>query len=211
MSAAKRIRWGGMAVFLGGILWGVQKIGWQVFIGNEDPRAYPQPEATALWAMGLVAALLILLGLPSLYARQAEQAGRLGLIAFVVVFLGMALMVGSAYFGTFLQAGLVDLITDAEESGVTVQEPVAAAVGFGITMVLYLLGWILFSLVSLRARILPRWAAALVLAGLVLGFIFISTSIPWLGLPLTEIGIAWLGFALWREAGEALAVPAPAT
>lgn len=200
-------------MFLGSILWGIQKIGWQAFIGDADFRAYPQPEATVLWAMGLMAALLVLLGLPALYAHQAEQAGRLGAVAFVVAFLGMALAVSNAYFGTFLQSGLVNLIIDAEEAGVTVQEPVAAGVAFGISILLYALGWILFGVASIRARVLPRWGAGLVLAGLVLAFLFILTSIPWLGLPVIEIGIAWLGFAVWREAGkgELVAVRAPAT
>jgi hypothetical protein len=211
MSTSNLVRGGGLAVLLGGLLWGMQKIGWQLFIGGQDPRAYPQPAATMLWVMGLIAAILILIGLPALYMRQAEQAGRLGLIAFVVVFAGMALVTGNAYFGTFIQAGLADLITMAEGAGLTVQEPVAAGVGFVATLGLYLLGWILFGLASLKAGVLPRWAAALVMAGLVLGFLFLATGISWLGLPLTEIGIAALGFALWREKGMVLAEPAIAT
>jgi hypothetical protein len=72
MSTFKLIRWGGLALLMGGILWGVQKMGWTLIIGDQDPRAYPQPGATILWFIGLVAALFILLGLPSLYARQAK-------------------------------------------------------------------------------------------------------------------------------------------
>lgn len=211
MSTSNLIRGGGLAVFLGGLLWGMQKIGWQLFIGNQDPLSYPQPAATILWVMGLIAALLILVGLPALYIRQAEQAGRLGLIAFVVVFTGMALVTGNAYFGVFIQSGLVDLIIMAEGAGVTVQEPAAAGVGFMMTLVLYLLGWVLFGLASLRAGVLLRWAAALVMAGLVTGFLFLATGFAPLGLPVTEIGLAWLGFALWRERGEVLVQPAMAT
>jgi hypothetical protein len=207
MSTSNFIRWGGLAVLLGGVLWGLQKLGWQLFIGDQDVLAYPQPEAAILWIMGLVAALLTLIGLPALYARQAEQAGSLGLIAFLVVFIGMALVVGNAYFGAFVQAGLVDLVILAEAAGVTVEEPAAAAAGFLVTVVLYLLGWILFGVASLRARVLPRWAAGFVVAGIVLGLIFLATGISWLGLPVTEIGLAWLGFSVWREKGVVLAEP----
>jgi len=208
MSSTNLIRWGGLAVFLGAVLWAMQKVSWTLIIGNQDPLTYPQPTATILWVLGLIAALLVLLGLPALYARQAKQAGRLGLIAFVVVFLGMALVVSNAYFGTFIQAGLADLIILAEEAGVTVQEPVAAAVGFVMAFLLYLLGWILLAVASLRARVLPRWAAVLVLAGLVLGFLFMATGFPLLAMPATEIGIAGLGFALWQRKAEVLAEPA---
>lgn len=201
MSASRLIRWGGLALLLGGVLWGAQKIGWQLFIGEQDPRGYLQPAATILWGMGLMAALFILLGLPALYARQAKQAGRAGMIAFVVVFTGMALVTGNAYFGVFLQAGLVDLIVTVEGAGMTVQEPVAAAVGFIAALVTYTLGWLFFGLISLRARVLPRWATVLVLVGLGFGFLFMASGISLLALPVTEIGIAWLGFALWREKG----------
>jgi hypothetical protein len=211
MSTSILIRLGGLSVLLGGLLWGMQKIGWPLFLGGQDPRTYPQPAATVLWVMGLVAALLVLIGLPALYARQAVQAGRLGLIAFVLVFIGMALVTGNAYFGTFIQSGLVDLIVLAEGAGVTVQEPAAAAAGFMIALLLYLLGWIMFGLASLRARVLPRGAVSLVIAGIVLGIVFMATGILWLGVPAIELGFAWLGFALWRERGAVLVEPVTAT
>jgi hypothetical protein len=207
MSSNNLIRWGGLALFLGAVLWAIQKISWTLLIGDQDPLTYPQPTATILWALGLVAVLLILLGLPAVYVHQARQAGRLGLIAFVVVFIGMALVTANAYFGTFIQAGLGDLILLAEEAGATVQEPAAAAAGFIISMLFYLLGWLLFGLASLTARVLPRWAAVLVLVGLVTGFLFIATSFPLLALPVTEIGIAGLGLALWQRRAKVLAEP----
>ena len=211
MSTSNLIRWGGLSIFLGGSLWAMQKIGWQLFIGNQDPLSYPQPAATILWIMGLTAALLILLGLPTLYAHQARQAGRLGLIAFVIVFIGMALVTGNAYFGVFIQAGLADLIVLAEKAGVIVQEPVAAGIGFMTTLLLYTLGWLLFGLSSLKARVLLRWAAVVVLVGLVTGFLFLATSFSLLGFPITEIGIAWLGFALWQKSSDVLAQVEPMT
>jgi hypothetical protein len=211
MSTLNLTRWGGLAVFLGSTLWAMQKIGWQLFIGNQEPLSYPQPAATILWIMGLMAAQLILLGLPALYAHQARQAGSLGAIAFVVVFIGMALVAGNAYFGVFIQASLFDLIILAEEAGVNVQEPVAAGIGFMTTLLLYTLGWLLFGLSSLRARVLPRWAAVVVLVGLVSGFLFLATSFVLLAFPVTEIGIAWLGYALWRKRGDVLAQVKPVT
>jgi hypothetical protein len=116
-----------------------------------------------------------------------------------VLFVGIALVTANAYFGAFSQAGLVDLIVIAEEAGLTIEEPVAAGVGSFISMVLYVLGWLLFGLASLRAGLLPRPAAVLVIAGLVIAFLFLATGFAPLGLPVLEIGVAWLGFALWRE------------
>jgi hypothetical protein len=128
-----------------------------------------------------------------------------------MVFIGMALVTSNAYFGVFIQAGLADLIILAEEAGVTVQEPIAAGIGFMTTLLLYTLGWLLFGLISLRARVLPRWAAVLVLVGLVSGFLFLATNFSLLAMPVTELGIAWLGFALWQESDEVLAQVKPVT
>lgn len=91
------------------------------------------------------------------------------------------------------------------------QEPVMAGVGFGVSLLLHVLGWILFGLISLRARVLPRWAVVLAMAGPVF-WLLGEMGFP-LPLPVSvfAIGVAWLGFALWREKGQVLAEPATAT
>lgn len=53
----------------------------------------------------------------------------------------------------------------ADGADITMQEPVMAGVGFGVSLLLHVLGWILFGLISLRARVLPRWAVVLAMAG----------------------------------------------
>lgn len=210
MSTSNLMRWSGLAVFLGAALWAVQRLGWTLFIGSLEPWDYPQPAATVLWLLGLGVSVLILLGLPALYARQAEKARLLGLISFVVIFLGMALVTGNAYFGTFIQADLAELISAAEGAGLTVEEPTMAAVGFLVTLGLQVLGWFLFGLISLKAGVFPRWAAILVMVGYLPELLGIAIGLPW-QVPLFETGLAWLGFALWREKGELLAEPATAT
>lgn len=207
MSSSNLIRWGGMALLLGGILWGIQGIVWDLFVGDQHP--YPLA-ATFLWVIFLVANVFVLLGLPALYMRQAKHTGILGLIAFAVVFIGMALSTGMAWFGAFIQSGLHDLQTLAEGAGVTMEEPVMAGVGFISSLGLHVLGWLLFGLVSLRAGILPRWAVLLAMVGPVFWLLGeMGLSLPLL-VSVFAIGVTWLGFALWREKGKALAEPAAA-
>lgn len=212
MSTAKLARYGGLAVFLGGALWALQRIGWTLLIGDSDPLGYPQPTATILWLLGLLVSILILIGLPALYAHQAQESGRLGLIAFVLIFSGMALVVGNAYFGSFVQAGLAELVSSAESAGIAVEEPAMAAVGFLLALLLQIVGWFLFGLVTFRARILPRWAAVMVMIGNPISlFMIMALGFLWWQVPIFEIGLAMLGLALWREGDRpALSELAPA-
>jgi hypothetical protein len=50
----------------------------------------------------LLAGTLLLRGLVGLYVRQSEEAGKLGLIGFLVAFFGTALVVGDFYTNTFV-------------------------------------------------------------------------------------------------------------
>lgn len=145
-----------------------------------------------------------------MYLLQAEQAGNLGLIAFVVVFVGMALSTGMAWFGAFIQPGLQNLQVLAESAGVTMQEPVLAGVGFLVSLGLHVLGWILFGLISLKARVLPRWAVVLAMIGPVFWLLGEMTGF-FLPLPVFAIGVARLGFVLWQEKGKVLTEPSAAT
>lgn len=200
MTTGKLFGYGGMAVFLGGALWALQRIGWTVLIGDRDPLSYPQPTATILWLVGLVVSILILLGLPALYVRQAPQSGRFGLIAFVLVFSGMALVAGNAYFGAFIQAGLAELIDSAQAAGILVEEPAMAAVGFLAALALQIIGWLAFGLITFTAGVLPRWAAVLVMIGNPISLAMImGLGLLWWQVPLFEVGLAALGLGLWRE------------
>lgn len=207
MSTSRLIRLGGLAVFLGAALWAVQRIAWTNLIGPLEPWDYPQPTATVLWLLGLVVGVLILLGLPALYVRQAEKSGTFGLVAFTVIFVGMALVTGNAYFGAFIQDGLADLFRAAEGAGLTVEEPVMAIVDFMLAQVLQIVGWFLFGVATLRARVFPRWAAVLVMIGTPISlFMIMALELHWWQVPLFEIGLAALGFSLWRGA-DARVIP----
>ena len=83
------------------------------------------------------------------------------------------------------------------------------AVGLGALAVL--LGLLLFALATLRARVLPRWGAWLVILTIPLGILavvfifFVGTSPSLQGIGQTLIGgvlglglVAW-GWALWSE------------
>lgn len=164
--------------------------------------------------------LLAVLGLPGFYARQAQRAGVLGLIGFV-------LTIAAAAYHLYL------LLYEASATPLLAQDPATQALigpggrmahgagALGPLSFALLLGWTLFGLATVRAGVLPRWAgwfqvvafpASIVGMAIFLLFPgalaqFPSQAVQPVGLvyDLLFLGYACGGFALWRESATAQA------
>jgi len=127
---------------------------------------------TGTWAiittLKVAMGLLFLVGITGIYARQVEKAGWLGLAGFLLFSLNWALL---APFG-FAEAFILPLL--ATEAPTFVQSFLgmfnghpggmdlgALATIYAVSGVMYMLGGLLFGIATLRAGILPRWAAGL--------------------------------------------------
>jgi hypothetical protein len=140
----------------------------------------------------LIGSVLLLVGLVGLYVRQSEASGVLGLVGFAVAFLGSALVLGAVWAQLFIApflANMAPAALDAEPTG-------TLAVGFTLTFALSSLGWLLFGLAALRARVYPRAAAIALMVGAVISFLPIPAS----GIIL-DVTVAWLGFTLFTGMG----------
>ncbi len=199
MSNTDLIRWSGLAAILAGVL---LSVGALLSLTTESENL-SQSATTASYTFSallyLLGAMLLLLGLVGLYVRQSEASGSLGLVAFVLAFVGTALALGATWAELFVPPSMAveaPTVLDAEPTGML-------ALGFTLTFLFFLpLGWLLFGVASLRARIYPRAAAILLMVGAVI------SGLP---IPLTEIvlyvGVVWLGFVLFAEGGEAVRQP----
>lgn len=202
MSSSNLIRWAGITALLGGVLFFVSGVVWEIFVVPDHEHGL----ASAIsWGLGLASYMLILLALAALYARQATQTGTFGLVAFLLAFIGTAMAMGMSWFGAFVQPGLEELQELAEAAGVVMAEPSEIIVGFASSAALYVLGWLLFGIVELKARALPRLAVLFAMLGpakwLAAEFIAEATGSDWLFgiLPIFEIGLVWMGYALLRS------------
>jgi hypothetical protein len=83
------------------------------------------------------------------------------------------------------------------------------ATGWSLLGPLYILGPLLFGLGTLRAGILPRWAAGLFGFGAVasLAFALLPPALEPLATVPVGVGLAWLGYALWSERREPASAP----
>jgi drug/metabolite transporter (DMT)-like permease len=194
MSSSNLIRWAGLAAILAGVLLVVADL-LNLAIGFDDDEPFSESATTGIYALqswaNLLGAVLLLIGLVGLYARQSETAGPLGLAGFLVAFLGTALVTGLIWASLFIVPNL------AVEVPAFLDEGEGPPPGFFLSLITFALGWLLFGIATLRARVFPRAAAILLMIGAVIA----ALPLPFTGIVLA-IAMAWLGFALFtgREA-----------
>ena len=189
MSSSDLIRWAGLAAILAGVLLVVADL-LNLAIGFDDDEPFSETATTDIYAfqsvVNLLAAVLLLIGLVGLYARQSEAAGLLGLAGFLVAFLGTALVTG------LLWASLFIVPTLAVEVPAFLDQVEGPPPGFFLTFITFAVGWLLFGIATLLARVYPRIPTILVMIGAVIAVL----PLPFTGIVLA-IAVAWLGFALF--------------
>ena len=139
-----------------------------------------------------VAFCALLVTLVAAYDRQAHAAGRLGLVGFIAAIVGTMFLAGDLWFESFAVPWLGDVAPD-----VLTHVGGLLMVGGFSSYVLFAVGWALFGLASLRARVFPVAVSAALLAGGVIGFLAL---LPPFGLPL-GLAVTWLG--VWLVRGPA--------
>jgi hypothetical protein len=91
----------------------------------------------------LFGTVLVLFGLSGLYISQSEAAGTLGLVGFLLAFLGPALVVGVSWAEAFIAPFLA-----AEAPEFLETENFA----FPLSLLTFVMGWLVFGVATLRAR-----------------------------------------------------------
>jgi hypothetical protein len=132
---------------------------------------------------------LLLIALVALYWRQAGEAGLFGAVAFCTAVTGTLALAGDMWFEGFAVPWLAlvaPAVFSADRSGSLLMA------AWLVSVILFSLGWILFGLASLRARVFPRALSVAVAIGGLIGFQ--AAMPPWgvaLGLAVAALGV-WL-------------------
>src|SRR5436189_5445906 len=85
MSSTTSYRLSGIALLMGSALSAIGYI-LSVFASGNDLQSLISPLSLIFSLMTLLGSMLVLLGLPGMYTRQARRAGILGLLGFLLVF-----------------------------------------------------------------------------------------------------------------------------
>lgn len=190
MSISGLVRLGGLSAAVGGLLLVISDLLGLLMerLGGEQP--FSEAATTTSFALtsllSLLAAVLILFGLMGLHLRQSEAAGVLGLLGFLLAFLGTALVVGVTWTQVFVVPSVAveaPEFLDAEQ----VAGPVDT--GFMISFIVLAVGWALFGLAALVARSYPRWVAIVLIVAALIQFL------PFPGTALVfGVAVALVGF-----------------
>jgi hypothetical protein len=165
MASSALIRWGAVGLMLGGVIWVV--LGLSALVGYL--QAIPGREDVVLF---VVAHLLLAVGLVGLHALQKGSYGRLGRAGFYIALVAIAARVLGAV--VFL-------------AGSSALEWISLPATLGM-----LVGFVLYGVATLRARVLPRWYGLALIVSLP-----VSLPVAVYGTVLFGLFLVVLGYVLW--------------
>jgi hypothetical protein len=205
----------GVAAVVGGLLF----IAVQIKHPNLDLAFISTTEWKVRQTMKVLFASLSLVGITGMYLRQVTKTGVLGLVGYVVLAVGFLAMVSVEVVAGVVLPSIADSAPGYVSDVLAVAVPGGHATGdIGLIQPLitvmgigFLGGSMLFGMALLRARILARWAAALLTVGA-----FATFAIPLLpqvnfrlfAIP-TGVAMVGLGYSLWRDQRNPAGRPAP--
>lgn len=201
VSPTALIRWSGISAILAGILLPL----YPLLHPDHDAAGYKSAAWIPVHSMVNVAMLLLLFGLTGLLARQLRHAGRLGVVGYVVAFVGTAMVLTHAqvelYVIPFLGLNAPQLMEGAP--------PPAMPVILMLTALVSLVGYLTLGIATVRARVLPRGVGVLLAVGgpaFVVSYFLGQVPVPDLiriaGVALFGVLLIWLGWELWAGLGQ---------
>jgi hypothetical protein len=158
--------------------------------------------------MKVIMAALALAGITGMYLRQVRQAGLLGLVGYLLFASGYLVMMAIAFVAAYILPSLVETAPTYVDDVLTVAAGGTASGDVGLfttanqlSGVGYLAGGLVFGIALFRARVLARWAAAL-LAVATLSTVLLQV-LPYafhrvFAVP-TGVALIGLGISLWRD------------
>ncbi len=168
----------------------------------------------------LVMSALAVAGLTGMYLHQRRRVGRLGLVGYVTFVVGYLLMSSVEAIAAFVlpgeahsRPGYVNDVLRASAGLNTAGDIGAMQTLLALMGVTYMAGALLFGIALFRARVLARWAAALLALGAVgiasLKFLPASFDRP-MAIPV-GVALIGLGVSLWRTQRTSVSAVAPAS
>jgi hypothetical protein len=170
------------------------------------------------WQLRSIAKLIMcglaIAGLTGMYLYQRRRVGAVGLVGYLVFAAGYFLMSSVEAIAAFVlptlahtQPGYVDDVLRASAGEKPAGDIGAMQTLFNVVGVLYIAGGLLFGIATYRARVLARWAAALLAVGTV-ATAALAVLPPSFDRPMavpTGVALIGLGVSLWRTQRTAAA------
>jgi hypothetical protein len=195
----------GVAAVLAGLIF----IGVQINHPHSDVTNVTTTEWAVRNSLKVLMAALALAGITGMYLRQVRQSGVLGLLGYLLFSTGYLLIMSSAYVAAYVLPSLADAnpgyVNDVLAAGTngTAQGDIGLLqTVFQVQGIAFIGGSLIFGIALFRARVLARWAAALLAIG---GLVTVALAVMpdafyrFLAFP-NGIAMVALGYSLWRSA-----------
>jgi hypothetical protein len=188
-------------------------IGVQVNHPHLDVDSVATTEVVVRNSLKVLMAALALVGITGMYLRQVRRSGVLGLVGYLLLGTGYLAIMST----TFVSAYVLPAVVETDPA--YVEDVIAAATGgtpsgdigllapaLQVQGLTYLAGGLVFGFALYRARVLSRWASALLAVG---GVVTVALSVMpdafyrLLAFP-NGIAMVALGVSLWSTAGTAV-------
>jgi hypothetical protein len=189
-----------------------------IFIGVQinHPPLDVTSVATTEWAvrnsLKVLMAALALVGITGMYLRQVKESGVLGLLGYLLFGAGYLVIMSIAFVAAYVLPSLADTapgyvndLLAVADGGHATGEIGLMQTAFRVEGIGYLAGGLVFGIALYRARVLARWAAALLAVG---GVVSVALSVlpdafyRLLAFP-NGIAMIGLGYSLWLAARTA--------
>lgn len=185
VSSTMLFRLGGMAVLVGGVCGAVSEALHPADPSDSAALAVYAQVAQWVHVLMFVGVMVLLLGLPALYLRQYRQAGKVGLVGFVLLFLGLTLLaLPHSAIDVMLLPTMVAQGPEQTWAVMLTQgdDPIAASMALVAEPIL-VFGALVWFFASLRAHVFPVWLVWLLPVAIVLNilwpFVAILTNVGW--------------------------------
>jgi hypothetical protein len=147
--------------------------------------------------VSILAFALLVVALVALYEREARAAGAFGALAFGAAVVGTMFMTGDWWYEAFAVPRLAEVEPDAVEDFVGGRLIIGGVTSF----VLFGIGWIMYGVASIRARVIPRNISITILvggfmSGVPIGFAYLSGGVV--------LGLAFVWLGVWMSRAETL-------
>ena len=194
-------------------------IGVQINHPHLDATSVTTAEVVLRNILKVLMATLALVGITGMYLSQVRRNGLLGLIGYLVLGAGYLLILSTTFVAAFVLPSIAETNPNYVNDVIAVTNGRAAAGDIGALAITtkvqglsYLAGGLLFGIALFRARVLARWAAALLAVGGVVTVVLSLLPDAFYRLLAFPNGVAMigLGMSLWLTARPSLTTPAPA-
>jgi hypothetical protein len=185
-----------------------------------DVTSITTTEVVVRNSLKVLMAGLALAGITGMYLQQVRKTGVLGLVGYVLFSVGYLTILGTTFVAAFILPSIADTdpsyvrdLIEATTGGTAAGDIGAMSAVNAISGLTYLGGGLLFGIALYRARVLARWAAALLAVASVASVALVVMPDDFYRVLAYPNGVAMigLGYSLWNLTRETADTTSPAS